>query len=24
MTLAPGAFVRDDVIRFGKIRRPRV
>jgi len=24
MTLAPGAFVRDDVIRFGKIRRPHV
>ena len=24
MTLAPGAFVRDDVFRFGKIRRSRV
>ena len=24
MTLAPGAFVRNDVIRFGKIRRARV
>jgi len=24
MRLAPDAFVRDDVIRFGKIRRPRV
>ena len=24
MTLAPGAFVRDDVFRFGKIRRPDV
>ena len=24
VTLAPGAFVRDDVFRFGKIRRPRV
>ena len=24
MTLAPDAFVRDDVIRFGKIRRPRI
>src|SRR6476661_7118049 len=23
MTLAPGAFVGDDVFRFGKIRRPR-
>ena len=24
MALAPGAFVRDDVTRFGKICRPRV
>ena len=24
MTLAPGAFVRDDVFRFGKIGRARV
>ena len=24
MTLAPGAFVRDDVFRFGKIGCPRV
>jgi hypothetical protein len=24
MTLAPDAFVGDDVIRFGKIRRPRI
>ena len=24
MTLAPGALVRDDVFRFGKIGRPRV
>jgi hypothetical protein len=24
MTLAPGVFVRDDVLRFGKIRRSRV
>ena len=24
MTLAPGAFVRDDVIRFSKIGRPRI
>ena len=24
MTLAPGAFVRHDVLRFGEICRPRV
>ena len=24
MTLAPGVFVRDDVFRFGKIRRSRI
>jgi hypothetical protein len=24
MTLAPGAFVRDNIFRFGKIGRPRV